>query len=64
MPDGRYGATVTITRVASGALVASRRFPAPQRFADAAQAVGHARAWAIDWIERHAGEGCERVNDD
>ncbi|WP_233839106.1 hypothetical protein [Paraburkholderia sp. ZP32-5] len=52
MPDGQFGAMVVITRASNGVLVTSRRFPDPERFERSDHAVGHARQWAIEWIDR------------
>ncbi|KLU24880.1 hypothetical protein EOS_17960 [Caballeronia mineralivorans PML1(12)] len=57
MSDGRFSAMVAITRAKNGVVVMSRRFPDPQRFEDAADAVAHAKAWAVDWLEQHGTAG-------
>lgn len=53
LPDGQYVAMVIITRSSTGMLVTSRRFPDPDRFERADHAIGHARRWAVEWIDRH-----------
>jgi hypothetical protein len=57
VPDGRFCATVFITRSAKPAVVASRRFPA-ERFDRPEEAIGQATRWAVQWVnEQHEQNG-------
>ncbi len=47
---GRFQAHVVIARRSDLHIVASRFFSAQQCFASEAEAVEHARTWALDWI--------------
>ncbi len=52
---GRFQAHVVIARRGDLHIVASRFFSAQQCFANEADAVEHARTWALDWIKRNPG---------
>jgi hypothetical protein len=49
--DGAYQPYVVISRSSDGELVANRFFPAELRFSDEADAIAHARDWAVRWID-------------
>jgi hypothetical protein len=49
--DGTYQPYVVISRSSDGELVANRFFPAELRFDEEADAIAHARDWAVRWID-------------
>lgn len=49
--EGAYAPFVIISRSSDGEFVANRFFPADLRFADQADAIAHARDWAVRWID-------------
>ena len=49
--DGSYQPYVVISRSSDGELVANRFFPAELRFPSEADAIAHARDWAVRWID-------------
>jgi hypothetical protein len=49
--DGSFQPYVVISRSSDGELVANRFFPPEFRFGDPAEAIAHARDWAVRWID-------------